>query len=1114
MHLPIDDFLRSLAAAKGNSAIGVILSGTASDGALGLEAIKAEGGITFAQDERSARHTGMPRNAVGTGCVDFVLPPRLIAAELARIARHPHVRVSSSGPVDAPDETLRSILAIVRRASGVDFTQYKQATLRRRVIRRMVLLKLERLEDYSDHLREHPAEAEDLFHDLLISVTGFFRDPEVFETLQRSVFPRILKNKPADAAIRIWVPGCSTGEEVYSIGICLLEYLGDAASDTPIQLFGTDVSEKSIGRARTGTYSEHSVAGISAERLTRFFNKADGGYRISKFVRDLCVFARQDVTSDPPFSQMDLISCRNLLIYLGPELHRKVMPIFHYALKPAGVLLLGTAESVGITQHLFLPIDKKHKMFGKQRLPADDTAQVDFVYRPPLDRKKVVRTKGRDNLAVDAQAQVHADRIVLAAHSPPGVVINDQMEIVQFRGRTTPFLEPAPGAASFNLLRMVPKDLFLVLRSAIQTARRTAAPVRLERLTASPNRTAIRLNLEVIPFRVGPSKQRFFVILFEEVPGAGASSDQESVKGAISAGGRASRSSARDIQRLREELATTKKFLQSIIEEQEGTNEELRSATEEIQSSNEELQSTNEELETAKEELQSSNEELTTVNDELQHRIDELTQVSNDIQNVFASVKLPIVLLDNRFRIRRFTEAAAKMLNLIQPDVGRPMPDIQPTVDIDDWGPIVSETLTSLTPQEQEVRDRSGRWYSMRVRPYRTADNRIDGAVITFLDIDELKRASIQLDESRRFAQGIVETVREPLLVLDSKLRVVSANIAFYRTFQVSPEETESRPFYDIGARQWDSSVLRSLLEEILPSNTELVDFEVTHQFPKIGERTMLLNARRVLSENHDEPLILIAMEDVTERQRDFREALAARADAETANRTKSDFLAVMSHELRTPLNAIAGYAELLEMEVHGPVTDRQKQDLHRIVRNQNHLLTLIDGLLTFAKVEAGKLVVQPTEIVLQDLLGEVHATIEPLAREKHLEFDFHGCDPDIRVWADPDKVRQILLNLLSNALKFTRAGDRISLDCDAGLETIALHVRDTGLGIPTEKLGTIFEPFVQLDTKLTRVAGGVGLGLAISRDLARLMGGDLHVVSSVGKGATFTLTLPRGSPN
>src|SRR5947208_2236715 len=625
-HTPIDGFLESLAQDQKSRAIGIILSGTSMDGIHGLRAIKDEGGITIAQDEKSAKYYDLPRSAVAAGCVDLILRPQDIAQELVKLSQHPYVPYLETETAEKllPQSDLDKIFGLLRKATGVDFADYKHATIKRRILRRMLILKTSKMQDYLNNLKTNPGELSSLFQDILINVTGFFREPQTFDALKQEVFPSIMKKRSVDDPIRIWIPGCSTGEEVYSLAICLVEYLDHSPVHPLIQIFATDVNETVLEKARDGVYA--ASASTSAERLRRFFVGTNGSYQVNKSIRRMCVFAKQDVTADPPFSKLDLIICRNLLIYLGPALQKKLLPIFHYSLKPAGFLVLGDFETVGEFDKIFKVANKRFKIYSKRPV----------VTRKPLDfstRYIAKRQVGKPEVNRLAESQVpepeifkEADRILLTKYTPASVIVNSELEIIQFRGRTGSFLDPAPGKASLNVLKMARGGMMTDLRNALDRAKRSGEIVRKEAIAIRSEGKYLDVNLEVVPLKTNRSQPSFLVAFEEALPRPASS------VALGRAGGEKSKKEKRvenlKLVRLQQELSATKDYLQSVIEDKEAANEELKAANEEIQSANEELQSTNEELETAKEELQSTNEELTTVNEELQNRNLELTQVT------------------------------------------------------------------------------------------------------------------------------------------------------------------------------------------------------------------------------------------------------------------------------------------------------------------------------------------------------------------------------------------------------------------------------------------------------------------------------------------------------
>jgi two-component system CheB/CheR fusion protein len=870
-HLSVNFFMRSLAEDRKSKAIGVILSGTGSDGALGVAAIKAEGGINFAQDPASAKYDGMPRGAIASGCVDFVLPPREIAQELDRIIRHPYVSqgkdITAIEPSPAGKGDFNRILDLLRKVSGADFSHYKPNTIHRRTLRRMAILKLDSLSEYAEHLKDHSDEVEKLYEDILIPVTSFFRDLEAFETLKSQVYPVIVREKGNKGTIRMWAPGCSTGEETYSLAMTLLEFLGDKAPSFQIQIFGTDLNEKGILRARAGLYRESIAEDVSPERLRRFFIKADEGYRINKAVRDICVFARQNLASDPPFSQMNLVACRNLLIYLGATLQKRVVPILHYALKPMGFLILGGSESVSAFPNLFTAVDKKHKIYSKKATASRlhyDFSQTHYPIGSGADLvSKVPESQGSPELELDVQ--VEADRLVLKNYAPVGVVINSAMEVVQFRGRTSPYLEAPPGKASHNLLKLARNGLAIELRKLISAAKKKSAAVKKDGVRFDVDGHKRILNISVAPLgeKSSSEEERYFLVLFDDVTSHKISDSGDVAHHRVKDGTEKSRESSR----MKQELTEAQDALRAAIESEEATKEEFQSANEEILSANEELQSTSEELETSKEELQSSNEELNTLNEELRNKNLELNELTNDLVNLLNSTTIPVVMLSRDFRIRRFTSTAAKMLKVAPSDVGRPITDLRLNITVSNLEQMITTVLDGLQPIEREVQDAQDHWHSLQIHPYKTVENKIDGVVLALLDIDPIKKSNEQLKRSSEFFRGIIDTVREPLLVLDSDLRVMAVNRSFLHTFKVPSEATVNKFLYRLGDEQFNITKLRVLLEDILSKGLEITDFELEHEFNNIGYRTMLLNARKLFQTNEREPLILLAIEDITERK-------------------------------------------------------------------------------------------------------------------------------------------------------------------------------------------------------------------------------------------------------
>jgi len=1237
-HRSIDFFFESLAEDQRERAIGVILSGTATDGTLGLEAIKAEGGITFAQDD-SARYDSMPRSAVAAGCVDFVLAPEDIAKELARIAKHPYVadpafhselerEANQRGGAEAPlasgghgtprtgsaqarseakaapdrggEDGFKKILLLLRNHCGVDFSLYKSPTIQRRIARRMVLNKKTAPDDYAHFLEGNAKELVALYSDVLISVTSFFRNPEAFDVLQRTVFPKLLQ-RSGDDPLRVWTLGCSTGQEAYSIAMAFVEAAEKAPRMRKLQVFATDLNNALLDKARHGLYAKSLAQDVSPERLRRFFVEEEGGYRITKALREMVVFARQNLITDPPFSRMDLISCRNLLIYLEPSLQKKVFPVFHYALKPGGFLLLGGSESIGTFTDLFEPEDKKHKIYSKKAAPTPAFQLPVRKERPsfpaPLPSNARGRPPGRvregqreaaEGFRAELNAQREADRVTVNQFSPPGVLINSELQILQFRGATSAYLEPPAGKASFDVLKMAREGLMLPLRAAINKAKKEKKTARKENVRVRQNGNTRTVNVEVIPLK--NLRERCFLILFEEAK-KGRAVPGEPPSGAVRATAVApprpasKKEESRRISELETELAETRDYLQSIQEQHEASNEELQASNEEIQSANEELQSLNEELETSKEELESANEELTTINDEMATRNTELNRLNSDLGNLQTSTRLAIVLLGRDLTIRRFSAQAEKQFNLLASDLGRPISHVRhnlvfeagqafqpaglgdfpaahsaaalespsnrqtrmfaPQGSPPDLESLIAEVISSVREREREVQDKAGCWYSLRVRPYLTLDNKVDGAVLVLMDIDALKRSEQAIAAARDYAENTIETVREPLIVLDAELRVESANRSFYRTFRVAPSATLGKSFFDLGNPPWDIPRLRTWMEEILPQNSRMEDFQFEHDFKQLGRRTMLLNARHIADPQRNTRRILLAIEDITDRKQ-------AEESLREADRRKNEFLAMLAHELRNPLAPIRNAVEILRL---AEGNEEAIQSASAMMERQiGQMVRLVDDLLDVSRISRGKIELCTGFIDWASSVNHAVEAARSLCESKGLNLTVTLPSQPVYLNADPVRLAQVVGNLLNNACKFSDKGGRIWLTAEvvasgewrAGSEKSAEHgdgsakllgiegrdartealkppppsplaaphavirVRDTGIGIAADQLPRIFDMFTQVDTSLERTRSGLGIGLTLAKNLVELHGGTLEVHSAgLGQGSEFVVRLP-----
>jgi two-component system CheB/CheR fusion protein len=994
-HLAIDTFFRALARERKQQAIGVLLSGTGTDGTAGLQAIKAEGGRTFAQDVHSASYPQMPQSAIATGCVDHILPPEEMARALAQLPFPPsplhavaaHASPEGSAePAEAPAtdaEPLMSILQLLRQRTGVDFLAYKQSTLQRRILHRMAGKQIAHISDYASYLREHPAEVEALYEHTLIHVTEFFRDEAAFTALTERAFPELLDHHVAGEPIRIWVPGCATGEEVYSLAICLHEFLAArprSSSFPTLQFFATDISSRVLEHARAGIYPLSALSGVSAVRLQRFFTPVDRerhSYRIAQEIRKQCVFALHNLAKDPPFSRLDLVSCRNMLIYLGPALQRKTLQTLHYALRPQGWLLLGRSESVNPLAWLFTPVEKRQKLFVKN---ATDGLPLLHLVRSGEFSPRCQAKEGEPEMAEEItnmrEVLQEADRLLLAHYAPASVLTDAEMEILQVRGHTSPYLELAPGTISLNLFKMVRDGLRLGLRTAVYAARKDNQPVTKEDLSVSSARGMCGVRITVTPLK-GPPAGQFFLVVFEAAsqPSASPAPTLPSSEGQTedtSTQGQA----AQRITALEHELAALRAEMQAMLEERDAANEELQTANEEIRSSNEELQSSNEELETTQEELQAANQELTTANQAFSTR-------------------------------------------------------------------------------------------------------------------------NAQLQAASEFVEAIVETVRDPLLVLSHDLHIERANMAFYQHFQVTPAETEGCTLTELGEGQWDLPHLQTLLAEVQTANHSFRDFEVERTFPRVGHKVMLLNARRIMRAHEPlgQPLLLLALEDVTERKE--------------LERQKDALIVLASHELKAPITSAKLGLQLLQQRLNKQGDASSVTQLEEINVLLNQLVRVIDGFLDVSALERGGLSIHLAPFALDDLIREICEELGRINASHHLRYEQEA---QVEVYGDRERTGQVLSNLLSNALKYSPASVPIRVSAGASADLVTVRVQDRGTGIPQDQQERIFERFFRIDNSSRQHVPGVGLGLYLAAEITRRQGGRIWVESTPGGGATFCFTIPRSA--
>ncbi|HEV8312433.1 MAG TPA: CheR family methyltransferase [Burkholderiaceae bacterium] len=1110
-HVAIDLFFRSLAQVHGPRAVGIVLSGSGADGSAGIARVKEQGGLTFAQVPDEADFDSMPRSAIATSAIDFVLPvaqmPRKLI-DLSTAARNIHlppIAEPDKGlppkPGRAPtgheaDEVLRDILVTLRARTGHDFRHYKRATMMRRLQRRLQVNGLSDLPSYRTHLHANADEAPALLKDLLIGVTNFFRDSESFDVLARDVLPQLFKGRSPQEQVRAWVAGCARGEEAYSLAMLLCEQAARIAEPPDMLVFATDIDERAITTARAGLYPESILTDVSPLRLRQFFTKEDTQYRIRKEVREKLLFAQHNLLRDPPFSQIDLISCRNLMIYIDRDVHNEMLEIFHFALKPGGFLFLGSSESADTASQLFTPVDKKHRIYrannlsrGRRMLPALPL-RLGAAGTPTVELP-LLRSKA---------SFADAHQRLLQQHAPPSVLINAESEIVHLSDNTGAFLRLAPGAPSHNLLSLVLPELRLELRAALLQARQSGRSVEARRVKVQRGGRPRYVSMVVRPVRDNVSNAEFTLVMFDEVDDTlGGEHPGDELDPAMT--------------HLEGELQRTKDELKASIEQGETSSEELRASNEELQAINEELRSTTEELETSKEELQSINEELVTVNQELKIKVEETGKINDDLQNLIASTDIATVFVDRGMSIKRYTPRATDIFNLIPSDVGRSLLDITHRLDYPQLAADTSAAFQSLQIIEREVHSSDDRWYIARLLPYRTLEDHIGGAVLTFIEITRRRRAEQQLHEEQDRMRLVAASTRDyAIFTTDAEGRVTTWNQGAQSIFGYTeaemlgqssallylPEDRaigalddEMRRAREEGRAEGDRWMLRKEGSRFFCSGI-LTALEGGQGFAKIArDLTGLKQAE-------------------TEREAQLKREAAAAAQARAVSEMKDEFLAVLSHELKNPLNLILVNAELLtrlpESRGIAPVA-RAAEVIRRTVVSQAQI---IDDLLDMSRVQTGKLALNLGEVNGSAALQSIVAAASADAAARHLHLTLQPPAERVAVHADPVRLEQIMWNLLTNAIKFTPAGGSITVSLQQEDGMARLDVADTGRGIEPDFLPKVFDMFRQAESRSTHYEGGLGIGLALVKQLALLQGGRVEAFSEgSGLGARFTVWLP-----
>lgn len=853
MRLPVDFFLRSLAEDQKRHAVAVILSGTGSDGTAGIRSIKENGGMVLVQDPKDATHDGMPRSAIATGSVDHVLPVARMPAVLTDYIAHPYISQPSTTRVLGQNarRALSDIITVLKAHTPINFECYKEGTLLRRIERRMALRHIKNAADYLALLKASPDEAEKLCADLLICVTSFFRDPEAFAYLAAQVIHDLVVNCAAGKPIRLWVPACATGEEAYSLAMLAIEKIEALRKDVKLQVFASDVDEHALSIARGGIYPDAIKGDVSPQRLSRFFDKEDHFYRVKPELRDAVVFAHQNILADAPFSKLDLISCRNLLIYLNTEAQERIIETLHFALNDTGFLFLGSSETANNHEALFQADSKKHRIY--KRVSGSRHRHLDFpITRNPTFGMSTPASRGAEASHGLRLAEL-SQKLLVDRYAPAAVLINARMETLFVQGPADQYLKLPTGEASQDLLTMARDGLRTKLGSIIRAAFKKEEDVTASGTVARGGRS-VPVSIAALPMVVDGIK--LVLVTFVDTP--------DKTVSAVS--GEVPKDSALQSQ-LEQDLETTRTELQTTIREYERSTEELKASNEEAMSINEEFQSTNEELETSKEELQSLNEELTTLNTQLQQKVEDERRLTDDLNNLLSSSGIATLFLDRGLRIMRFTPSTRGLFNVIANDVGRPFSDITGKIDDPALLKDAAQVLENLAPVDLEVRAESGKWFIRRMLPYRTQEGKIDGVVVTFSDVTDLKALQQANAASLHFAESIIGTVREPMLVLDESFYVVKASRSFCRAFETTPEDTHGKDIFTLQGGQWNQPDLRKLLERILPDRTTLEGHKITLNFLEKGRRSILVNARRLRNATQQSDLILLAIEDITEHQ-------------------------------------------------------------------------------------------------------------------------------------------------------------------------------------------------------------------------------------------------------
>jgi two-component system, chemotaxis family, CheB/CheR fusion protein len=1114
-HVAIDLFFRDLADVHKERAFCLVLSGTGSDGAVGLSRIKEQGGVTIAQSPADAEFDGMPQAAIDTQMVDLVLPVAEIPQKLLELwhnsqairlptANDPEIHTqppTSEREAAAAEQSLHDILVQLRAGTGHDFKHYKRATVLRRIERRMQVTAQADLPSYYSYLQNHPDETKSLLGDLLIGVTNFFRDREAFEALERDVLPSLLQPvEPGSVApeeIRVWSAGCSTGEEAYTLAMLVSDQLVHDASPAKLQVFATDIDERAITAGRNGAYPEAIITDVPPTRLRQYFLKDGHSYRVRKEIRERVLFAKHNLLSDPPFSQIDLIVCRNLLIYLDREVQREILQMFHFALRPGGYLFLGSSESADACHELFTPVDKRNRIFRSKYGTASSRRT------PTMPRGGYVRTTASPTTPLGPPirkvsfADIHLRAIERSA--PPSMIVDANADILHMSESAGRFLRHVGGEMSRNLLTLVNPQLRLEIRTTLFQVNQSGQAVKSRQVNLERNGRRFLVDLLAQPYRDDQSDGDFVLVVFDEME----------VDAAEQLESNTDQTENQVLSNLERELQRTKLHLQDTIEQAEVSSEELKASNEEMQAINEELRSATEELETSKEELQSINEELLTVNYELKTKVEETDKINDYLTNLIASTDIATVFVDRSVRIKWFTPRATEIFSMLPVDTGRSLLDITHRLDYADMASDATQVFESLNMIEREVSSNDGRWYIARLLPYRSSEDHIDGTVLTFIDISKRRAAEEELRLGEERMRLVAESTRDyAIILLDEHGVITRWNTGAELIFGHSKAEAEGA-YYDFIFSPQDRADGVPENELRLARTNGRSEDERWH-LRKDGSRFFCSGEVTLLQGDHLQGYVKIAR-DLTGHKRLHEEQTQRLMETQNTSHLKDEFFAVMSHELKHPLNLIQLNAELLRRLPVTKTVSAAAKAVNTICDAVTSQARIIDDLLDVARVRTGKLKLKRQAVDLGRVLQDIYTVVINDNHPNKVTLELPEGPGELIVNADPTRLEQVIWNLVNNALKFTPNGGRVQLIASKDGSMARLDVKDSGVGIEAEHLNEVFDLFGQAETQhATHQREGLGIGLSLVRQLTEAHGGSVEVKSDgLGKGCTFTIRLP-----